>query len=74
MASEMVRNGVRAVRDHGAIVLDKQARFCANSKSLNGSESGGGLFPAGFFVSSGPAISRDQLTGERERKIHESIH
>jgi hypothetical protein len=30
----------------------------------NGSESGGGLFPRWFFVSSGPAIPEKQLSGE----------
>ncbi len=44
-----------AIRAGGAIVLDERVRFFQNSASLNGSESGGGLFPARFFVSSGPA-------------------
>jgi len=37
---------------------------------LNGFESGGGFFPARFFVSSGPAIRRINAAGQKERKNH----
>src|SRR5215471_14667290 len=56
-----------ASRAGGAIVLDQQVRFFPHSTSLNGSESGGGQFPARFFVSSGPAINRSNQRG-RQRK------
>src|SRR5262245_34911456 len=56
-----------ASRAGGAIVLDQQVKFFPHSTSLNGSESGGGQFPARFFVSSGPAINRSNQRG-RQRK------
>jgi hypothetical protein len=37
--------------------LDTQPRFVRKSASLNGFESGRGLFPARFFALSGPAIA-----------------
>jgi len=41
---------------YAANLLDKLARLFLELASLNGSESGGGTFPAGFFAPSGPAI------------------
>jgi hypothetical protein len=51
--------------------LDKLTGFFSDSTS-NGSESGGGLSPARFFISSGPAIRIATERG-KERKNHESI-
>ena len=48
--------------------IDKRADFLPNSAPLNGSESGGGLFPAGFFASSGPATAEINVAGERKEE------
>ena len=63
------------ISDLRLFCIDKQARFFQNWASLNGSESGGGHFPAAFFAPSGPAIPENQLSGEKRkgRKNHESI-
>jgi hypothetical protein len=47
--------------------LDNLARFFSDSKFSTDSESGGGLSPAGFFVSSGPATT-ETTSGGKERK------
>jgi hypothetical protein len=53
--------------------LDEPSRFSRNSTSLNGFESGGGHFPARFFVSSGPAIPRINSAGKKKKgRPHES--
>jgi len=51
-----------------AIVLDQQVISFPESASLNGSESGGGHFPAGFFASSGPAIAEPTQRGKRKER------
>ena len=52
--------------------LDKRAGFFSNSTAPNGSESGGGLFPAAVLRLPGPAISKSNSAGKRkERKNHE---
>ena len=53
-------------------LVDKLARFFQNSASLNGSESGGGLSPLGSSSLPDPQF-QNQLSGEKERKNHESI-
>src|SRR4029077_12109216 len=53
--------------------LDKLARFSADSASLNGFESGGGLSPARFFACSRPAVRKINHSGKGERKNHEPI-
>jgi hypothetical protein len=50
------------------IILDKQPRFSQNSGLLNGSESGGGLLPRWFFVSSGSFCSPIQPSGGKRRQ------
>jgi hypothetical protein len=54
------------IRACAEICLDKRAGTFPNSTPLNGSESGGGLFPARFFAPSGPAIPKCKLSGEEE--------
>jgi hypothetical protein len=49
-----------------SIVLDEQAKFSPDSALLNGSESGGGLFPARFFALSGPATNTINVGGEKK--------
>ena len=49
-----------------AIVLDGQVSFFQDSASLNGSESGGGLFPARFFASSRPPQSQNHFSGDKK--------
>src|SRR5438128_1445038 len=44
--------------------LDRLTEFFQNSASLNGSESGGGQFPARFFAPSGPAIAESTQRGK----------
>jgi len=46
-------------------------RIFSNYASLNGSESGGGFFPAGFFASSGPRNPTINLAGKRKEEPHE---
>src|SRR5258705_1465151 len=43
-------------------------RIFSSLMSLNGSESGGGHFPARFFVSSGPANRRINVAGKRKAR------
>jgi hypothetical protein len=52
--------------ESAANCFDTQARFSQNSRSLNGSESGGGLFPARFFAPSGPANHRINVAGKKK--------
>jgi hypothetical protein len=40
---------------------------------LNGSESGGGHLPAGFFASSGPRDPTINLAGKKKGRTHETI-
>jgi hypothetical protein len=49
-----------------AIVLDQQVRFFPNSASLNGSESGGAHFPAGFFAFFQTPVIHNQRSGEKK--------
>jgi hypothetical protein len=49
-----------------AILIDKQPRFFPNSARSNGSESGGGHFPARFFAPSGPANRRINAAGKKK--------
>jgi hypothetical protein len=54
-----------------AIVLDERAGVLPDSLSLNGfSNEAEDIFPAGFFVSSGPATSKNKLSAGKERKNH----
>jgi hypothetical protein len=46
--------------------LTRRRNFAKTQRRFNGSESGGGLFPRWFFVSSGPAIPEKQLSGEKK--------
>ena len=46
------------------LTLDRLTEFFQNSASLNGSESGGGQFPARFFAPSGPAIAESTQRGK----------
>src|SRR5204863_8475624 len=55
------------ISDLRLFCIDKQARIFLNWASLNGSESGGGHFPAAFFAPSGPAIPENQLSGEKRK-------
>jgi hypothetical protein len=48
--------------------LTRCAQFPYKPRTSNGSESGGGLFPATFFASSRPAIAETQ-GGETEKEI-----
>jgi hypothetical protein len=48
------------------IFLDTEGKIFQNSTPSNGSESGGGHFPARFFAPSGPAIPENQLSGEKK--------
>jgi hypothetical protein len=50
------------------IVLTDRGDSLKTSASLNGSESGGGLFPARFFASFRPAI-RENLTEREQERI-----
>jgi hypothetical protein len=52
-------------------VLDKQPRFFANSSSLTDLNQAEVLHPARFFASSGPAIPKKQLSGEKKGRIDE---
>jgi hypothetical protein len=47
-------------------------RFFSNSTLLNGSESGGGLAPARFFASSGPAIPKSTQRGKGKKVPRET--
>jgi hypothetical protein len=47
--------------------LDDQARFFPDLTALNGSESGGGHFPARFFASCRLRNPQSTLAGKRER-------
>jgi hypothetical protein len=61
-----------ALHGHRQNSVDKLSVFLTNSTPLNGSESGGGLFPATFFAPSGPAIPKSKLSEEEEKwKDHE---
>src|SRR5206468_1450784 len=48
--------------------LDRLTEFFQNSASLNGSESGGGQFPARFFAPSGPAIAESTQRGKGKKE------
>jgi hypothetical protein len=50
------------------IFLDHGQRFSSSFALLNGSESGGDLFPARFFASSGPAVLQSIMSGERKEE------
>jgi hypothetical protein len=65
-----LESAIRTCRD----CLDRLARFFPDSTPLNGSESGGGHFPARFFISSGPAIRRINVAGKgKEEPINPLI-
>src|SRR6266550_1238385 len=51
-----------------AICLDGTTRLFQHCVSLSGPESGGGLFPAGFFAPSGPAIAESTQRGKRKEE------
>jgi Chaperone of endosialidase len=56
-----------------AFLIDEQARLCETRQSLNGSESGGGHFPARFFASSGPANCRIKVAGKKKGRTMNPI-
>jgi hypothetical protein len=48
--------------------LDGLTRFFPNSPALDGSEAGGGVFPAGFFAPFGTRESQNQHGGEKKSR------
>src|SRR5437773_5760250 len=53
--------------------LDRLTEFFQNSALLNGSESGGGQFPARFFAPSGPGIAERSEEHTSELQSHHDL-
>jgi hypothetical protein len=58
------------VRGWQRLCLTSGEGFLNTLRRLNGPESGGGLAPLGFFVSSSPRNRTINFSGEKERKNH----